>query len=379
MIDSHSQPSTPSTDGQVPRAERSRYGVAVLGATGSISVSTLDVLSRHPDRYYTVALTANTDVDILYQQCLTHHPAYAVMADADAAQRLRTKLHAQYPDIEVLSGITGLETVAALPQVDYVMAAIVGAAGLLPTLAAARGGFPQSEEALRALPGIGAYTAAAIAAIAFGRRAVVVDANVERVAARLFAIEAPPPEGKAASRKAIAAVWPRARSGDFAQALMDLGALICAPRAPRCAECPLAEHCRANAAGIAHLLPARRVRAAKPVRRGIAYALFNARGAILFERRPAKGLLGAMPGLPGAPWREGAPQAQPPVDAAWRPAGAVSHAFTHFVLELDVMRAQAPRGFAPAQGQFFLPPDFDGAPTVFVKAAQRAAADARAA
>lgn len=124
----------------MPRAERSRYGVAVLGATGSIGVSTLDVLSRHPDRYRIVALTANTDVDILYQQCLTHRPAYAVMADADAAQRLRTKLHAQYPDIEVLSGITGLETVAALPQVDYVMAAIVGAAGLLPTLAAARAG-----------------------------------------------------------------------------------------------------------------------------------------------------------------------------------------------------------------------------------------------
>lgn len=116
------------------------YGVTVLGATGSIGVSTLDVLSRHPGRYRIVALTANNDVERLYQQCLTHRPAYAVMADADAAQRLRARLHPQYPDIEILSGIAGLETVAALPQVDYVMAAIVGAAGLLPTLAAARAG-----------------------------------------------------------------------------------------------------------------------------------------------------------------------------------------------------------------------------------------------
>ena len=130
MIDSRSSGDT----------RTSRYGVTVLGATGSIGVSTLDVLSRHPDRYRIVALTANNDVDSLYQQCLTHRPAYAVMADADAAQRLRTKLHTQHPDIEILSGVSGLETVAALPQVDYVMAAIVGAAGLLPTLAAARAG-----------------------------------------------------------------------------------------------------------------------------------------------------------------------------------------------------------------------------------------------
>ena len=130
MIDSRSSGDT----------RTSRYGVTVLGATGSIGVSTLDVLSRHPDRYRIVALTANNDVDSLYQQCLTHRPAYAVMADADAAQRLRAKLHTQHPDIEILSGVSGLETVAALPQVDYVMAAIVGAAGLLPTLAAARAG-----------------------------------------------------------------------------------------------------------------------------------------------------------------------------------------------------------------------------------------------
>ncbi len=132
MIGSHSRP-LGGTGG-------TQYGVTVLGATGSIGVSTLDVLSRHPDRYRIVALTANNDVGKLYQQCLTHRPAYAVMADADAAQRLRAKLHSQHPDIEILSGITGLETVAALPQVDYVMAAIVGAAGLLPTLAAARAG-----------------------------------------------------------------------------------------------------------------------------------------------------------------------------------------------------------------------------------------------
>lgn len=116
------------------------YGVTVLGATGSIGISTLDVLSRHPDRYRVVALTANTDIEGLYQQCLTHHPAYAVMTNPDAAQHLHERLRASHPDIRILSGVTGLETVAALPQVDYVMAAIVGSAGLLPTLAAARAG-----------------------------------------------------------------------------------------------------------------------------------------------------------------------------------------------------------------------------------------------
>ncbi|MEQ6341525.1 MAG: 1-deoxy-D-xylulose-5-phosphate reductoisomerase [Gammaproteobacteria bacterium] len=118
----------------------SRYGVTVLGATGSIGVSTLDVLSRHPERYHVVALTANSDVDRLYEQCLVHRPEYAVMADANAAQRLHEQLRATAPEIQVLAGLEGLETVAALPQVAYVMAAIVGAAGLLPTLAAVRAG-----------------------------------------------------------------------------------------------------------------------------------------------------------------------------------------------------------------------------------------------
>ncbi len=116
------------------------YGVTVLGATGSIGVSTLDVLSRHPERYRVVALTANSDVERLYEQCLAHQPEYAVMADANAAQRLHERLRATAPGIQVLAGLAGLETVAALPQVAYVMAAIVGAAGLLPTLAAVRAG-----------------------------------------------------------------------------------------------------------------------------------------------------------------------------------------------------------------------------------------------
>ncbi len=115
-------------------------GVTVLGATGSIGVSTLDVLSRHPERYRVIALTANSDVERLYEQCLAHQPEYAVMVDANAAQRLHERLRATAPGIQVLAGLAGLETVAALPQVAYVMAAIVGAAGLLPTLAAVRAG-----------------------------------------------------------------------------------------------------------------------------------------------------------------------------------------------------------------------------------------------
>jgi len=290
---------------------------------------------------------------------------------AAAAPRYRRFLE-RWPSVEALAAAPEADVLAEWAGLGYYARARNLRA--CAAIVAARGGFPQTETELRALPGVGAYTAAAIAAIAFGRRAIVVDANVERVASRLFAVSAPPPEGKAQSREAIAAIWPRARSGDFAQALMDLGALVCTPRAPRCAECPLSEHCRANAEGLASQLPARRPRTQKPVRRGIAYALVNARGEILFERRPARGLLGSMLGLPGAPWREGQPQALPPADADWRRVGAISHAFTHFTLELDVMRAAAPRGFRPAAGQLFLPPDFDGAPTVFVKAAQRAAA-----
>lgn len=262
---------------------------------------------------------------------------------------------------------------------------------------AARGAFPYTEEELQALPGVGPYTAAAIAAIAFDRRAVVVDGNVERVAARLFAIETPLPKAKGDLKAAIGAVWPNSRSGDFAQGLMDLGATVCTPRAPKCFACPLRPQCAAHAAGIAAELPRKARKGEKPTRRGTAYALFNAKGEILFERRPDKGLLGGMLGLPGSAWfpsaacgsggrGEGrnasaaefpsppAPLLQAREGRAWRHAGTVRHSFTHFHLELDVMIAAAPKGFRKSAGQQWIAPARARLPTVMKKATVVAAA-----
>jgi len=234
---------------------------------------------------------------------------------------------------------------------------------------AALGGFPDTEEELRALPGVGAYTAAAIAAIAFDRRAVVLDGNIERVAARVFAIATPLPKAKPELKAAIASVWPKSRSGDFAQGLMDLGALVCTPRAPKCPLCPLAEHCVARANGEAETLPAKAKKPAKPTRYGVVHALFNAKGELLFERRPEKGLLGGMLGLPGTEWDE---KAKPllPVGAVedWRRAGTVRHTFTHFHLELDVMTARAPVGFRAGCDQLWIRPEAARLPTVMKKA-----------
>lgn len=209
------------------------------------------------------------------------------------------------------------------------------------------GVFPDDEARLRQLPGIGPYTAAAIAAIAFGRRASVVDGNVERVVARLFSVETPLPAAKAELRGLTAQLLPPAsamdfRYGDFAQATMDLGATVCLARGPRCDICPLAEDCAGRIAGIAASLPRRAARIPRPTRRGIAFWIEGPDGAILLRRRPRRGLLGGMLELPSTDWRETdwAPdeaRAAAPVSADWRPLpGFVRHTFTHFHLELAV-------------------------------------------
>lgn len=231
------------------------------------------------------------------------------------------------------------------------------------------GDFPDTEDALRALPGVGAYTAAAIAAIAFGRRAVVVDANIERVMARLDAIETPFPNGKSAARAAAARRWPDERSGDFAQALMDLGALICTPREPSCGSCPVAHACAAHASGDPEVFPKRAPKPPRPQRRGAAFALFDKEGRVFLEQRPAQGLLGGMLGLPGTPWAEEVPvdiYAFAPASARWRDCGAVRHLFTHFALDLQVYAGEAA---APPQCLgVWRAPDGAGAPTVMRKA-----------
>lgn len=212
------------------------------------------------------------------------------------------------------------------------------------------GVFPDTEAALRALPGIGAYTAAAIAAIAFDRKANVVDGNVERVMARLFAVAEPLPGVKDRLRELAAGLVPARRCGDYAQALMDLGATVCTPRKPKCVICPLMAQCQARALGIAEELPAREAKANKPTRHAIAFVALRPDGAMLLRRREEKGMLGGMMEVPTTAWRAARwtldeAQAQAPVKAAprsrWRQLpGIVRHGFTHFDFEIVVAVAR---------------------------------------
>ena len=219
------------------------------------------------------------------------------------------------------------------------------------------GRFPDDEAALRALPGVGAYTAAAVAAIAFDRPAVVVDGNVERVVARLHAVETPLPAAKAELRTLVAALTPDRRPGDFAQAMMDLGATLCTPRAPRCVLCPLMAGCAARARGIAEDLPRRTAKPEKPVRQGVAFFAVDASGAVLLRRRAEQGLLGGMIEVPSTDWRaEAWPTDEAlraaPLAAAWRALpGVVRHTFTHFHLELTVLAARV-AGAADVPGRW---------------------------
>lgn len=219
------------------------------------------------------------------------------------------------------------------------------------------GRFPATEDELRRLPGVGAYTAAAIAAIAFGQRAVVVDGNVERVVARLYAIPTPLPAAKAAIRQHCDRLTPAARPGDFAQAMMDLGATICTPRRPVCALCPIAEGCLGRAGGRPEQFPVKAPKAARPLRRGVAFVAVRTDGALLVRTRPPKGLLGGMLEVPGSEWTiEGVSDDRAaPLVADWRPLSeAVTHIFTHFALELRVLRAQIAAGTCAPEGMRWL-------------------------
>lgn len=220
------------------------------------------------------------------------------------------------------------------------------------------GRFPETREGLQALPGIGPYTAAAIAAIAHDAPETVVDGNVERVVARLFAIETPLPAAKPELRAAAERLTPRKRAGDYAQAVMDLGATICTPRKPACGLCPWVGGCAAHARGIAADLPRRTAKAPKPTRHGIAYVGRRADGAWLVERRPDKGLLGGMLGWPGSDWND-APEPAPPVAARWRRLDAEArHTFTHFHLHLAIEVADLPISATTCQGHFLPAAEF---------------------
>ena len=207
------------------------------------------------------------------------------------------------------------------------------------------GQFPRTEAGLVGLPGIGPYTAAAIAAIAFGEAATPVDGNIERVVSRLFAFRQPLPGAKREIKRLAATLTPQRRAGDFAQAMMDLGATICSPKNPSCLMCPLQQDCHAHALGIEEQLPVKLVKADRPVRYGIAFLVLSEDGRVLLRKRPEAGLLGGMLEVPSTDWGDDwlpvdqALVAQP-VRADWWPVpGVVSHTFTHFRLEIMVLRA----------------------------------------
>jgi A/G-specific adenine glycosylase len=223
------------------------------------------------------------------------------------------------------------------------------------------GRFPEEEGELRKLPGIGAYTAAAIAAIAFGKRAVAVEANVERIVARLFAVEESLPAARARIRELADKLVPETGAGDFTQAMMDLGQTVCTPRTPDCARCPLTAYCLAFQAGEPARFPLKAAKSAKPRREGTAYWLEH-EGHVLLVRRPDRGLLGGMLALPEAE----------PAEAPWRETGSVDHVFTHFALKMRLFCAEAPER---REGLWWPVERIGeaGLPTLFAKLAARGA------
>jgi A/G-specific adenine glycosylase len=291
---------------------------------------------------------------------------------------------ARFPTVEALAAAPLDDVLHAWQGLGYYARARNLHACARAVVAEHGGRFPDTVEGLEALPGIGAYTAGAIAAIAFDRKAAAVDGNVERVVARLAAVETPLPGAKKELHALTESLVPNDRAGDFAQALMDLGATVCTPRAPQCILCPLQRSCRGRAAGIAETLPRRRARAAKPTRRGIAFWAVRPDGSVLLRRRPESGLLGGMIEVPSTEWRvkpidEKAARKEAPVRASWvRLPGTVRHTFTHFHLELAVLAGET--GADPKAEGLWVPLDRlseQALPTVMKKVVNHALGIAR--
>ena len=277
----------------------------------------------------------------------------------------------RWPTVGTLAAAPEAEVMAAWAGLGYYARArnLIACARAV----AARGGrFPETEEGLLELPGIGAYTAAAVAAIAFDRPANVVDGNVERVMARLHAVETPLPAAKPELKRLAGLLAPGERPGDWAQALMDLGATVCRPKAPICMLCPLATDCAARRTGAPELYPRKTAKADRPRRYGAAFVLTSG-GQVALLRRPPRGLLGGMLGLPTTDWR-GSPwtpseirAAAPTASGQWRSAGRIEHVFTHFALTLEVWRAEA--GTKAAEFAWMPAEEAaQGLPSVFLKA-----------
>ncbi|MFC5373582.1 A/G-specific adenine glycosylase [Brevundimonas faecalis] len=275
---------------------------------------------------------------------------------------------ARWPTVTDLAAVEDAELMAAWAGLGY----YARARNLLAcarAVAGTHGGvFPDTEAELLALPGVGAYTAAAVAAIAFDRPANVVDGNVERVMSRLFAVETPLPAARPELRRLAALFVDAHRPGDWAQALMDLGSGVCRPKSPLCGQCPLTFGCEARKTGAPALYPLKTKKAARPHRLGHAYVLRDGAGRVALVRRPDKGLLAGMAGLPTSDWSVAAPAFEPPAAGDWRAVGAVDHVFTHFSLTLTV---HVGRGDG-ADFQWTAPETAAKAlPTVFRKALER--------
>ena len=280
------------------------------------------------------------------------------------------KFTARWPTVTDLASEADGEVMAAWAGLGY----YARARNLLAcarAVARDHGGvFPDTEAGLRGLPGLGPYTAAAVGAIAFDLPANVVDGNVERVMARLFAVEQPLPDAKPELKRLAAALVRDERPGDWAQALMDLGATVCRPKAPLCDRCPVAEHCAALAGGAPETYPRKTAKAERPHRHGVAYVLTRG-DQVALVRRPPKGLLGGMLALPTSEWRahrwsDEEAVSHAPAPAAWRGVGEVEHGFTHFTLTLQLYRAEGDATdliWTPRHG-------LDALPSVFLKAAK---------
>ncbi|MFT5345675.1 MAG: A/G-specific adenine glycosylase [Dinoroseobacter sp.] len=281
------------------------------------------------------------------------------------------KFTGRWPTVSALAAAEDADVMAAWAGLGY----YARARNLLKcarVVVADHGGiFPSDRAILQTLPGIGPYTSAAIASIAFGASETVVDGNVERVMARLRGIETPLPPAKPELVAAAEALTPVKRAGDYAQAVMDLGATLCSPKSPTCGICPWRDPCVARAAGNAAELPRKLPKPEKPTRRGTAYIARRSDGAFLLETRPAKGLLGGMLGWPGTVWSVEMPEDAPPLEGSWHDAGIeVRHTFTHFHLKLRVLIADVPQDAAPQGGQFIAKHNFrpGDLPTVMKKA-----------
>ena len=280
------------------------------------------------------------------------------------------KFTARWPTVTDLASEADGEVMAAWAGLGY----YARARNLLAcarAVARDHGGvFPDTEAGLRGLPGLGPYTAAAVGAIAFDLPTNVVDGNVERVMARLFAVDQPLPDAKPELKRLAAALVRDERPGDWAQALMDLGATVCRPKAPLCDRCPMAEHCAALAGGAPETYPRKTAKAERPHRHGVAYVLTRG-DQVALVRRPPKGLLGGMLALPTSEWRahrwsDEEAVSHAPAPAAWRGVGEVEHGFTHFTLTLKLLRAEG-----DADGVIWSPRrDLEALPSVFLKAAR---------